>query len=385
MNTKVLLVSDTVYDANGVSRFIQDMAAQSRRKGDSFSVLSSSPLGPETPEKNIVNLPPFWYVRMPFYKEQYLTVIPPWRRMYRFVKTNRPDIIHISTPGPMGLCAMAIAKRFSIPVAGTYHTDFPSYIRKQMDLRFTESVTRGFMRFFFRRMRKVFSRSRLYMEFLERDLMMGQSRLEFIPPGTDIARFSPAHKNTTIWRQFDIPSESVKILYVGRLSIEKNFMFVIDLFERLQAGCDIPLSLIVVGEGALAEDVSRRRNSHIHLLGLQRGETLSQLYASSDLMLFASVTETLGQVVMEAQASGLPCIVSDRGGVTDIVESGRTGYCISVDDETQWYSKSMGLIRDEKLRKRIGDEATNRMQNRSIEKTYSRFMAAHEEIVKNSL
>jgi len=382
MNTRVLLISDTVYDANGVSRFIQDMAAQSRSNGGHFSVLSSSPLGPETPEKNITNLRPFWYVRMPFYKEQYLTVVPPWWKMYRFVKTLRPDIIHISTPGPLGLCAMAIAKRFGIPVAGTYHTDFPSYIRKQIDLGFAESATRRFMQLFFHRMQKVFSRSRLYMGVLERELDIHASRLEFLPPGTDTATFSPRHRDDEVWARFDVRSDSIKILYVGRLSVEKNFMFVVELFEALQASCAVPLSLIVVGEGALAETVSRKRNSHIHLLGLQRGAALSQLYASSDLMLFASVTETLGQVVMEAQASGLPCIVSDEGGVTDIVEHGVTGYCLPVKNKEQWAQKGRRLIEENALRKRMGETATRQMQARSIAQTYARFMQVHEEIVR---
>ena len=383
MNTRVLLISDTVYDANGVSRFIQDMAAQSRSNDGHFSVLSSSPLGPEAPEKNIINLRPFWYTRMPFYKEQFLTVVPPWWKMYRFVKASRPDIIHISTPGPLGLCAMAIAKRFGIPVAGTYHTDFPSYIRRQVDVGFAETVTRRFMQLFFHRMQKVFSRSRLYMGVLERELDIHASKLEFLPPGTDTAKFSPRHRNDGVWSRFDVRSESIKILYVGRLSAEKNFMFVVELFEALQERCSVPLSLIVVGEGALAERVSRKRNSHIHLLGLQRGEALSQLYASSDLMLFASVTETLGQVVMEAQASGLPCIVSDQGGVTDIVDDGETGYCIPVGNKAQWIVKSRQLIEEGSLRKRMGETATRQMQERSIAQTYARFMQAHEEIVKS--
>ncbi|WP_345986150.1 glycosyltransferase family 1 protein [Sulfurimonas sp. HSL-1656] len=383
MDTKVLLISDTVYDANGVSRFIQDMAAQSRQRDGRFSVLSSSPLGGQSTENNIVNIRPFWYVRMPFYKEQYLTIVPPWMQMYRYVKAASPDVIHISTPGPLGICAMLIAKRCGIPVAGTYHTDFPSYIRKQMKLELAEAVTRRFMRFFFQRMQRVFSRSQHYMTVLEDELNMEARKLRFLPPGSNTERFSLLHRDASVWPRFDIRSDSLKILYVGRLSVEKNFLFVVDLFEALQQRCDVPLSLIVVGEGTLAESVSRRRNSHIHLLGLQGGPDLSALYASSDLMLFASVTETLGQVVMEAQASGLPCIVSDQGGVTDTVEHGKTGYCLSVADMSAWTDAALKLIADKGLRERMGSAAHGRMQGRSIVQTYERFMQAHDEIVKS--
>ena len=383
MDTKVLLISDTVYDANGVSRFIQDMAAQSRQRDGRFSVLSSSPLGEETSESNIVNIRPFWYVRMPFYREQYLTIVPPWMQMYRYVKAASPDVIHISTPGPLGICAMLIAKRCGIPVAGTYHTDFPSYIRKQMKLELAEAVTRRFMRFFFHRMQRVFSRSQHYMAVLEDELNMEARKLRFLPPGSNTERFSLLHRDASVWPRFDIRSDSLKILYVGRLSVEKNFLFVVDLFEALQRSCDVPLSLIVVGEGTLAESVSRRRNSHIHLLGLQGGPDLSALYASSDLMLFASVTETLGQVVMEAQASGLPCIVSDQGGVTDTVEHGITGYCLSVADMSAWTDAALKLIADKGLRERMGRAAHAKMQGRSIVQTYERFMQAHDEIIKS--
>lgn len=382
MDTKVLLISDTVYDANGVSRFIQDMAAQSRSGDGRFAVLASSPLAEAVSEENMTNIRPFWYIRMPFYKEQYLTVIPPWLKMSRFVRTHKPDVIHISTPGPIGVCAMLIAKRHGIPVAGTYHTDFPAYMRKQMNLQSAEWITRQFMRFFFKRMRRVFSRSKQYLDILNRELGIEKEKLLFIPPGTDTQRFSPAHRTAAIWPRFDIRSDSFKLLYVGRLSVEKNFLFVVEVFERLQSRMNRPLSLIVVGEGALAEPVSRKRNSHIHLLGVQKGEALSALYAASDLMLFASVTETLGQVVMEAQASGVPCIVSDRGGVTDIVEDGETGYCLSVDSLELWCEQIKGLIEDAPRRERMGKAAFEMMQQRSIAATYRDFMRAHEALLE---
>lgn len=382
MDTKVLLISDTVYDANGVSRFIQDMAAQSRMHDGCFSVLSASPLSEEKPVSNMTNIRPFWYVRMPFYKEQFLTLIPPWIKMNRYVKQHRPDIIHISTPGPMGLCAMAIAKRHGIALAGTYHTDFPSYMHKQLGTEIAAWVTRRFMQFFFHRLDRIFSRSKQYLGVLESDLKFARDKLEYLPPGTDVERFSPRHKDVTVWPRFDIRNDSLKLLYVGRLSVEKNFVFVVELFEKLQSMCERPLSLIVVGEGALAEEIGRRRNSHVHFLGLQRGETLSRLYASSDMMLFASVTETLGQVVMEAQASGLPCIVSDQGGVTDIVEHGESGYCLSVERMDEWLQKSLELLEDDVLRKRMGENACFQMQQRSIAGTYTHFMRAHDPIVK---
>lgn len=378
MATKVLLISDTVYDANGVSRFIQDMAQQSRQKHIGFSVLSSSPLAGEHPEANIRNIKPVWAIRMPFYQEQFLTIVPPVRSMYRHIKALSPDVIHISTPGPLGFVALMAAKRLKIPVAGTYHTDFPSYMGKQMKAALAESVTRWFMRRFYHRMGLVFSRSKRYMDILENKLGIRPEQMTFIPPGTDIATFNPRHRSLDIWKRFGIDAERLKLIYVGRLSAEKNFMFVIDLFEQMQQRTDRLLSLIVIGEGTQDEAVRRRQNAHIHLLGVQKGLTLSQLYATSDLMLFASVTETLGQVVMEAQASQLPCMVSDRGGVTDIVAHETSGYCLDVADEAGWLEKAVALIEDDEKRAAMGRAGFEQMQARTITKTFDAFIHAHE-------
>lgn len=384
MNTKILLISDTVYDTNGVSRFIQDMAAQARAKSEPFSVLSASPLAPERPETNIVNFVPMWNIRMPYYKEQFLTLLPPLIRMFGYIGEHRPDIIHISTPGPVGLAAFLIAKLKGIPVAGTYHTDFPSYIRKQTHSETAERVTRGFMRFFYRRMRKVFSRSKHYLGVLQQELALRPERLFFLPPGTNIQRFTPQNRRDGIWNETGVPEEGIKLLYVGRLSPEKNFMFVIELFEKLQEQSAIPLSMIVVGEGALSEAVTERRNGAIHLLGVRKGQQLAEIYASSDIMLFASETETLGQVVMEAQASGLPCIVSDKGGVVDIIRDGESGYCVATGDEKRWLESVKRLVEDTDLRKDMSETAFRQMQERSIEKTYKNFVELHEAVVKEA-
>ena len=381
MNTKILLISDTVYDSNGVSRFIQDMAAQARRRGEPFFVLSASALAQERPESNILNFRPLWSIRMPFYKEQRLTLIPPLRRMYRHIKAHPPAIIHISTPGPVGLCALIIARMQGIPIAGTYHTDFPSYIRKQTGSAFAAYITLLFMRQFYRRMHTVLSRSKQYATVLQTTIKIPPNDIAFLPPGTDTRHFSPAHRNKVIWRRFGITKHSLKILYVGRLSPEKNFLFVCECFNELQRRCTIPISLIVVGEGALGDAPVCSENTDIHLLGVQRGQTLVQLYASSDMMLFASETETLGQVVMEAQASGLPCIVSDKGGVTDIVIHGQSGYCISVSQKQKWIESALALINDGGLRKRMGEHAFVQMQECTIEKTYETFMRLHQEAV----
>ena len=124
---RVCLFTDTIGDLNGVSRFIQDMARQSLQCGDELHVLTATrKRQPELP--NIHNFQPSFYMPMPFYPELDLA-FPPARAMKERIKALAPDVIHLSTPGPIGMLGYKIAKTLDLPILGTYHTDFPAYVR----------------------------------------------------------------------------------------------------------------------------------------------------------------------------------------------------------------------------------------------------------------
>lgn len=378
----IVLVSDTVFDANGVSRFIQDAAAIALRHGIDFTVLTSSPLGADNSAENIINTKPFLAVQMPFYKEQFLTLVPPFLTLYREVKRLRPDVIHISTPGPIGFCALTIAKLQRIPVAGTYHTDYPAYLEKNTGNRMVGLITRQVMRLFYRRLRLVFSRSLGFLPVLHEEIKISNEHTAFLKPGTDIQRFSPRHRDQGIWQSYGIGEESLKLLYVGRLSREKNFLFVISCFKALQKRTSRKIELIVLGEGDLSQDEAVKGSDAIHLLGVKHGEELSALYASCDLFVFPSTTETLGQAVMEAQASGLACVVSDQGGVKEMVKDRQSGFTLGVDDEECWIRQLSLLVENDALRLQMGEKGRELMQSQSIEGSFRIFIRYHETLLE---
>lgn len=380
MNTElpnIILVSDTVFDSNGVSRFIHDMAKYAPALGGRFTVITSSPLEAYGRQGNILNLRSMLNARMPFYKEQYISLLPPFWTMFRKIRALNPDVIHISTPGSMGFSALIIAKILQIKVVGTYHTDFPGYIYQNTKKEFMFLAVLGYMRFFYQKLDKVFARSRQNMQILESEIHIDPENLAEIRAGTDIEMFSPRFATDTIWEGYGIDKNAVKLLYVGRLSVEKNFDLLLELFGRYRAGSAKEVVLVAVGEGHLLNEKALFEEKGVYLLGRRNGEELSRIYASSDLFLFPSVTETLGQAVMEAAASGLAIIVSDQGGVTQNVEHGVSGYCISTEDKLRWLEKMDELICDKRRRQEMGAAGVMLMKGRSIEASCKQYLNQH--------
>jgi len=369
----ILLVTDTLFDTNGVSRFIHDMAAQAREKGENFRVMTSSPLPEAQSFENIINVRPLLKMRMPFYREQYLILAPPLLSFWRHIRHIRPDVIHISTPGPLGWSALLLARMMGIPTSATYHTDFPAYLRDNLSQPLAGRITAWVMRRFYKRMGIVFSRSKRYEAVLQNDVKIPVERIVTLRSGSDLKRFNPSFRDLAVWDDFGIRRESLKLLYVGRLSVEKRFDWLLQVLESLLETWHGEVDVIAVGQG----ETPATHHPKIHFLGRQSGETLSKIYASSDIFVFASTTETLGQVVMEAQASGLCAVVSNEGGVCEIVEDQVSGYQLDARDAQAWKTHLARLLEDAALRKRMGDAGLQIMQNRTISESFKDFMEQH--------
>ncbi len=370
---RIVLVSDTVYDANGVSRFINDLAAMAKARGDAFHVLTSSPLCEAQSEGKVINVRPLLKMRMPFYKTQYLVLTPPFISFYRHLRRIRPDLIHISTPGPLGWSALLLSRLMGIPTTATYHTDFPAYLRENLRWDFAAQITGWVMRVFYRRMVLVFARSKGFESVLHEQVGVPQSRIVTLHAGIDTSRFSCAHRRMELWEELGIRRESLKVLYVGRLSVEKRFDLLYDLACQVLVTCKQVVDFVFVGEGEIPVD----HPPQMHFLGRQGGMTLSELYASSDLFVFASTTETLGQAVMEAQASGLCAVVSDEGGVREIVHEGESGFLIPISQPQVWIARLLELIENSALRQQMGSTGSKLMRERTFEKSYDDFMRGH--------
>jgi glycosyltransferase involved in cell wall biosynthesis len=384
--TRVLLFTDTLGDINGVSRFIRgvaDVALATRR--DLHVVTSTRFAVPSQP--NIHNLPPVLAMKMPRYENLEL-VWPPVRRMLRFAAEHRPTAIHVSTPGPVGLVGRLAAQGLGVPLLGTYHTDFPAYIDRLFDLQGLTWLTRAVMSDFYRPFDIVFTRSAEYRDAMHA-LGVDASHLETLRPGITTAAFDPRCADASIWNSLtpeDASLATVRFLSVGRVSVEKNLPFLARVWRRadsLLASAGMSVSLIVVGDGPYLETMrAELLGSRSHFLGFREGAPLSRLYASSDAFLFPSTTDTLGQVVLEAQCSGLPVLVSNVGGPQSVVRHGATGQVLRADDEDAWVEAIMTLSRSRDLRQRMGVAARSHALGMTIESSVDHFWSVHERAVR---
>jgi glycosyltransferase involved in cell wall biosynthesis len=389
---RVVLFTDTLGDVNGVSRFIRNAAETALATGRDFTVVTSTNF--EIPNQpNIINVAPVLATKMPKYENLEL-VLPPALRMMRVASALRPDVIHISTPGSVGLVGLALAKRLRLPIVGVYHTDFPAYIDK---LFVNDSLTQGcggYMRMFYSQFSAIFTRSEDYARSLAR-LGIARDRLEALRPGIMIDQFHPRFRDMTIHEripgqrtdnaaQQHTASRPVRFVYCGRVSVEKNM----PLLEQVWKAADANLraknahaELVIIGDGPYrAAMQTSLAGTRTRFLGFRYGDQLSALYASCDAFIFPSTTDTLGQVVMESQASGMPVLVSDQGGPKEVVRDGETGWVLPATDPRAWIAAIERLATDHDLRTQMGHAAHEFLQGFSMRASFEHYWSVHERV-----
>jgi glycosyltransferase involved in cell wall biosynthesis len=285
------------------------------------------------------------------------------------------DVIHCSTPGPMGLCGWLVAKMLRVPLLGTYHTDFPAYVdRLTRDHRVTNG-TIAYMRWLYREMAGVFSRSRAY-RFNLRDLGVAEEKLLTLPPGVNLSRFSPMLRDPNVWTDYGI-AQPLRLLYCGRVSVEKNMPMLASAFKKLCATRD-DTALVIAGDGPYAAEMKQRlAGLPAYFLGFRNDAELAPLYAGADLFVFPSRTDTLGQVVMEAQACGLPALVGNEGGPKETVIDEVTGVVLASNDPERWCQAIDALLNDEPRLQRMRRSAPQRSARFSLDETFEHFWAEH--------
>jgi glycosyltransferase involved in cell wall biosynthesis len=280
-------------------------------------VTSRSEVSPgDIPIRNFVPVGEF---ELPEYKLQKLS-FPPILEMLDYIHREGFTELVISTPGPVGLVGLAAAKMFGIRSSGIYHTDFPQYVKILSDDHAMETLTWNYMHWFYDQMDTIYSNSRYYL-----DLWVGRgisaSKLQIFPRGLDTDLFDRRHRDPGFW-----PARGARgkvLLYVGRISKEKDLDMLPDV-ARVLADRGAGATWAFVGDGPYREELHRRMPGAI-FTGVLTGTELGTAYASADLFVFPSTTDTYGNVIVEACAAGLRVVVSDAGGPKELVRSGVPG------------------------------------------------------------
>lgn len=379
---RLMLFTDTLGEVNGVSRFIRNMGHESLRAGCELLIATSTRLE-VPPEPCTFNCKPLFAAKMPKYPELDF-VIPNKAELVRRADAFAPDVVHVSTPGGVGKVGRDYARKRGIPIAGVYHTDFPAYLEHLFHDEIYGTVAAQYMKYFYRPFELILSRSEQYMESLEK-LGFSRGRMAKLEPGIAMDDFDATRRDVGVWDGYGLPRDSVKVLYVGRVSTEKNLPMLTDIWPKVRErarAAGIDARLVVVGGGPYLDEMKRTLGGHGTVFpGYKHGTELATLYASADLFVFPSLTDTLGQVVLESQACGLAVVVADRGGPKEVVDDGRTGLVLPGGRPAAWVDAVSELVIDHERRKRMGAAGIAWAKNFSITASFEKFWSAHEALV----
>src|SRR5207244_1408226 len=322
----------------------------------------------------IKNFKPIGEFELPEYEMQTLS-LPPILRMLAYMQREVFTEIIISTPGPIGLTALAAAKMLNLQTSGIYHTDFPQYIRILTDDSFLESVDWHYMHWFYGQLDIVFVNSEEdRRSWIARGF--AQEKLKILPRGLDTTLFSPEHRDPAFWQKFGEHNGAVHLLYVGRISKEKNLDVLAEAYRQLRAE-GLPIGLYFVGDGPYLQALNQALPEAV-FTGYLRGKELAAAYASADVFVFPSTTDTFGNVVIEAQASGVPVIVSDTGGPKELVEANVNGMVTKSHDVEDLARAIRHLVNDKRKRDQMSREARQAVVDRSWPGAFRKFWAATE-------
>jgi glycosyltransferase involved in cell wall biosynthesis len=257
-----------------------------------------------------------------------------------------------------------------LKTAGIYHTDFPQYVRILTQDNYMETLAWGYMQWFYTQLDVVYVNSENYRErWIERGI--APERLKLFPRGIDTALFTPAHRNPAFFEKYGKKPGELGLLYVGRISKEKNIDVAVSAVRKL-ASEGFPVRLLMVGDGPYLREL-RQEVPEACFTGYLRSAELATAYASGDIFVFPSTTDTFGNVVLEAKAAGLPCVVSNRGGPCELVNDGVDGFIARALDVGDFVRVLRLLCKDGELRAKMGQEARNRVENRNWNNAFRQF------------
>jgi glycosyltransferase involved in cell wall biosynthesis/predicted metal-dependent phosphoesterase TrpH len=364
-----LVFTDTFMEANGVAGTMRRLAAEG---GHGALPVSVATAGEESHEQSgLIEFAPDWTLPLPSYELLALR-FPLVTDVLERVEADPPDVIHVATPGPVGLCGLVASRVLDIPLVGSYHTELGPYaLHLTHDLLIAQAMDL-WVDWFYRQCSLVLAPTHAVADALRH---RGHARVSVWGRGVDTTLFSPDRRSSLV-RDRLLGDGRVLLLSVGRVSEEKRLSVLLDAYCVLRERCD-EVRLAIVGDGPAREDLQATAPDGVQFVGEVRGEQLAEVYASADVFCFPSTTDTFGQVLLEAAASGLPAVAAATGGAPELVQHGKTGLLVPPDDSAALAHALGELVDDQRLRMALGRKALSGAQRRTWDAAYGELLAAY--------
>jgi glycosyltransferase involved in cell wall biosynthesis len=283
--------------------------------------------------------------------------MPSRRTLERRWKAERPDIVHIATEGPLGWSALTAARRLGIPVASDFHTNFHAYSR-HYGLAWLARPVAAYLRSFHNRAACTMVPTREMAEDLAR---LRFERLRVVGRGVNPEVFSPARRSRELRESWGAGDDTPVALCVSRFAPEKNFPLVIEAYEAMRR-VRTDTKLVLVGDGPMAEALKRKNVGYV-IAGRKVNGELSMHYASADVFLFPSMTETFGNVTLEAMASGLGIVAYDYAAAREVLRHGESALLAPFGDAAAFVSHAQALAGNRSFAIALGRTARSRAES----------------------
>lgn len=379
---RILFCTDTYPpQVNGVSVVTALSVQGLRARGWDVEVIAPKyPTGtpvvfpPELLRDRLTSLPA---VPLPGYPDIRLAAPAPGT-VRNVIERFRPDIVHSATEFVIGRLGQRAALRRGLAVTTSYHTDFARYT-ESYGVAFLRQPVRRWIRRFHTRAARIFTPS----DSSRADLVaLGLTDVEVWGRGVDDGLFHPSRRSPALRQRLSL-GDAFTFLHVGRIAPEKGIAVLLAAFAIVEGvlGPDA-VKLVVAGAGPSLEGLRARAPGNVTFLGnLDRQHELPALYASADAFLFASTTETLGLVVLEAMAAGLPVIATPAGGVADNLRDGENGLAFPAADADACAAAMLRLVADPSLQRRLRDGARRWAERRTWEHELDRLDTSYREVL----
>ncbi len=342
-DVRVLFYSDNLDETNGIANNLRNVIPYMRAHGmHAFlagNAFNTRPCG-VVENGYCILLPRLFSMEQLGYANSELA-IPRVGPVLRLLKRYPVDLIEFETPSPGAWLVCFCAKVAGIKVFSHYRTDVPTYTRTLVKAKWMFHFVLWLMKIFYGMTKPVVSPCKDYAKILTTQLKVPENKVQILPRGLPLEKFSRDLRGKGVWEKYNGATEAiqnenrkVRFSFIGRISKEKNLEFLNGVWKKFAAKHN-DVELMYVGYGWYLEEIKKffEGDNSVHFAGEQGGETLASLYADSDFFLFPSVTDTFGNVVVEAMSTGTPAIVSNYGGPHDIVMDEAAGRILPIDED----------------------------------------------------
>lgn len=386
---RLLLVTDTLFEVNGVSRTIRRFIEAAEQRGVDLTVatcLNDEERAEQLKDPEIARLvdtgrlvifPSLTNIGVPEYAGLELRFLP-FLEFLKFAQDEGFTKFQLSTPGPVGIAGLLAAKILQVETSSTYHTSFPEYVEELTGDISLEAFTWKAMLAFYHAVDEVVVPSRYIAKLLHRRGLRKRNLL-VLDRWVDVDRFHPAHAEPHLWEAHGLTDDPSRVVfaYVGRVSREKNLDDLVAAFQAV-AVRHPNAHLAVIGDGPYRAEMERELEGFpVTFTGFLEGEELARTLASADAKVFPSTTDTWGNAPLEAQASGLPVVVTDMGGPQELMEDGVTGFRVGGGDVAA-LTAAMERLMDDETRATMGRAARRFVEDGRIDEPYMAVLDARE-------